>query len=184
MATAKTSVEDWLDAGLDALGVGGPDAVRIETLARSLGVTKGGFYWHFPDRPTYLDRMLDRWERRAVEDVIDRLESHDAAPRDRLRELFGLATAFAGHGGISVELAVRDWARRDAAVADRLAGVDERRMSYLRALFRQITTDELEAEARCLTAYSLYVGTHFVAARHPGQKRESVMRRALDDLLR
>ena len=184
MATAKTSVEAWLDAGLDALGEGGPDAVRIETLARTLGVTKGGFYWHFPDRPSYLQRMLDRWEQRAVEDVIARLESHDASPRDRLRELFGIASAVVGAGGITIELAVRDWARRDSAVAARLAWVDERRMAYLRALFRQVTADELEAEARCLVAYSLYIGTHFVAAGHPGHSREAVMGRAVEDLLR
>ena len=183
MATVKTSVDAWFDAGLEALAGGGPDAVRIETLARSLGVTKGGFYWHFPDRPAFLDRMLDRWEQRAVENVIARLESHDASPRDRLRELFGLATTFVGEGGIAIELAVRDWARRDPAVAARLAGVDERRMGYLRALFRQLTVDPLEAEARCLVAYSLYIGTHFVAAGHPGHTRDAVMTRALEDLL-
>ncbi len=184
MAATKTTVEAWLDAGLEALGAGGPDAVRIESLARTLGVTKGGFYWHFADRPTYLRRMLDRWEQSAVEDVIAAVEARDAAPRDRLRELFGIATAFVGQGGIAIELAVRDWARRDPAVADRLAGVDERRMGYLRTLFRQVVTDELEAEARCLAAYSLYIGTHFVAAGHPGQTRAAVIKRALDDLLR
>ena len=184
MATAKTSVEAWLDAGLDALGAGGPDAIRIETLARTLGVTKGGFYWHFPDRPTYLKRMLDRWEQRAVEDVIARVDAHEASPRDRLRELFGIATAFVGEGGITVELAVRDWARREPTVATRLAAVDERRMGYLRTQFRQLTSDPLEAEARCLVAFSLYIGTHYVAAGHPGQTRDAVMRRALEDLLR
>ncbi len=184
MATAKTTVEAWLDAGLGALGAGGPDAIRVENLARTLGVTKGGFYWHFPDRPTYLQRMLDRWEQRAVEDVIARIESHEASPRDRLRELFGLATAFVGEGEITIELAVRDWARRDPAVAARLAGVDERRMAYLRTLFRLVTSDKRDAEARCLMAYSLYIGTHFVAAGHPGQTRKAVMKRALDDLLR
>ena len=184
MATAKTSVEAWLDAGLAALGAGGPDAIRIETLARSLGVTKGGFYWHFPDRPVFVERVLDRWEQRAVGDVITRLESHDASPRERLRELFGMATAFVGEGGITIELAVRDWARRDPAVAARLAAVDERRMDYLRTLFRQLTDDALDAEARCLVAYSLYIGTHFVAAAHDGHTRDAVMTRALEDLLR
>ncbi len=184
MATAKTSVEAWLDAGLAALGAGGPDAIRIETLARSLGVTKGGFYWHFPDRPAFVERVLDRWEQRAVVDVIARVESHDATPRDRLRELFGLATAFVGEGGIAIELAVRDWARRDPAVAARLAAVDERRMGYLRTLFRQVTDDLLDAEARCLMAYSLYIGTHFVGVAHGGHTRDAVMRRALEDLLR
>ena len=183
-AQTRTPRATWIEQGLRALGIGGPDAVRVEALAQALGVTKGGFYWHFPDRPTYLDRMLDRWEQRAVEDVIARVESHDASPRDRLRELFGIATSFVGAGGITIELAVRDWARRDPSVAARLAGVDERRMGYLRAQFRQLTSDELEAEARCLVAFSIYIGTHFVAAGHPGQTRQAVMNRALEDLLR
>ena len=53
----------WIDEGLRALAGGGPDAVRIEPLAQALGVTKGGFYWHFDDRRALLDEMLDAWER-------------------------------------------------------------------------------------------------------------------------
>ena len=50
MASTRTPRSSWIDAGLRALAAGGPDAVRIEPLARALGVTKGGFYWHFDDR--------------------------------------------------------------------------------------------------------------------------------------
>src|SRR2546426_354354 len=49
-APTRTPRTSWVEEGLRALGVGGPDAVRIETLAQALGVTKGGFYWHFDDR--------------------------------------------------------------------------------------------------------------------------------------
>ena len=44
---------------LRALADGGPDAVRVEPLARALGVTKGGFYWAFDGRQALLDR--DWW---------------------------------------------------------------------------------------------------------------------------
>ena len=50
--TLRTS---WIDEGLRALAHGGPDAVRIEGLARALGVTKGGFYWHFDGRTALLE---------------------------------------------------------------------------------------------------------------------------------
>ncbi len=43
MAFVRTPREDWIDEGLRALAAGGPDAVRIEPLARALGVTQGGF---------------------------------------------------------------------------------------------------------------------------------------------
>jgi AcrR family transcriptional regulator len=53
----------WIEEGLRALAAGGPDAVRIELLARALGVTRGGFHWHVDGRRALLDEMLDRWER-------------------------------------------------------------------------------------------------------------------------
>lgn len=185
MAAVKTSADAWIEAGLAALADGGPDAVRVERLAAALGVTKGGFYWHFTDRRAFLDGLLDRWERAAVEDVISVLESHPADPRERLRELFGLAMSFAvSREGAGVELAVRDWARRDTAVAERLRGIDDRRMAYMRSLFAQFCDDDLEVEARCLLAYSVFLGQHLVAATHGDHARADVLQKALDDLLR
>ena len=66
-APTRTPRTSWVEEGLRALGVGGPDAVRIETLAQALGVTKGGFYWHFDDRRALLEEMLDTWERVVID---------------------------------------------------------------------------------------------------------------------
>jgi len=54
-----------------ALATGGPDAVRIEPLAKALGVSRGGFYWHFEDRPALLGEILDTWERMTTDEVIE-----------------------------------------------------------------------------------------------------------------
>ena len=70
----RTPRTKWIDEGLRALAAGGPDAVRIEALAKSLGVSKGGFYGHFQDRKALLDAMLDTWERRTTDDVLARIE--------------------------------------------------------------------------------------------------------------
>ncbi|MGB9368496.1 MAG: helix-turn-helix domain-containing protein, partial [Xanthobacteraceae bacterium] len=51
----------WIAAGFDALADGGIDAVRVEPLAKALGITKGSFYWHFADRRALLDAMLESW---------------------------------------------------------------------------------------------------------------------------
>ena len=73
-APTRTPRGRWIDEGLRALAAGGPDAVRIELLARALGVTRGGFYWHFGDRSALLDEMLDTWERETTDLVIERVE--------------------------------------------------------------------------------------------------------------
>src|SRR3990170_7284027 len=93
MALTRTPRSSWIDAGRQALASGGPEAVRIEPLARGLNVTKGGFYWHFDDRRALLEEMLDTWERVSVDEVIARIEGEGGDARARLRRLFALATS-------------------------------------------------------------------------------------------
>src|SRR4051812_24359026 len=124
MANTRTPPGRWVDVGLEALAEGGPEAVRIEPLAQQLGVTKGGFYWHFKDRTALLAEVLDRWERESLEEVITQVEEGGGDARHKLRRLFSLAAARPDL--LRADLAVRDWARRDRAVAARLRGVDNR----------------------------------------------------------
>jgi AcrR family transcriptional regulator len=180
-APTRTPRTSWIQEGLRALGVGGPDAVRIESLAQALGVTKGGFYWHFGDRPALLEEMLDAWERLVVDEVIDRLESEGGDGRSKLWRLSALASS--SHDLMKIELAVRDWARRDKAVAKRLRRVDNRRMEYMRSLFGDFCRDADDVETRCMLFYSLWIGNEFIAADHGAHKRGHVMKLALERLL-
>ena len=184
MALTRTPRSSWIDEGLRALAAGGPDAVRIEPLARALGVTKGGFYWHFEDRRALLDEMLDAWERASTEEVIERVEGEGGDARARLRRLFALASASEEPTtDVTTDLAIRDWARREQVVADRLRRVDNRRMDYLRSLFGAFCHDEDEVEARCLLVFSLWIGNHFMAADHGAHSRADAMELALRRLL-
>ena len=163
VAITRTPRIRWIEEGLRALAAGGPDAVRVEALAQALGVTKGGFYGHFADRNALLDEMLDTWERISTDEVLERVERHGGDVRARLR-LAGALT-FSGEL-LPVDLAIRDWSRRDQVVAERLRRVDNRRMDYLRLLFGAICADEDEVEARSTLAFSLVIGNHFMAADH------------------
>src|SRR4051794_21846939 len=106
-APTRTPRAGWIEEGLRALAAGGPDAVRIETLAQALGVTKGGFYWHFGDRRALLDEMLETWERVMVDEVIERVESEGGDARAKLQRLFALASRIGEL--MRIELAIRDW---------------------------------------------------------------------------
>jgi AcrR family transcriptional regulator len=181
MAVVRTPRSAWIDAGLEALSAGGPDAVRVERLARALGVTKGGFYWHFDDRGDLLDAMLDAWEHTVIDDVIDQVEGSRGDARDKLRRLFALAGS--RRDLVDVELAIRDWARRDDAAARRLRRVDNRRIAYLRSQFREICPDADEVEVRCMLVMSLFIATNFIAASHDGRRRSEVVRLTLARLL-
>ena len=177
MALTRTPRSRWIDGGLRALAAGGPDAVRIEPLAQELGVTKGGFYWHFGDRRALLEEMLDTWERVSVDEVIERVEGEGGDARARLRRLSALALS--SDELLRIDLAVRDWSRREQTVAERLRRVDNRRMDYMRSLFGAFCPDEDDVEARCMLAFSLWIGNHFMAADHDARSRADVLELAL-----
>jgi AcrR family transcriptional regulator len=176
-APTRTPRTSWIEEGLRALAAGGPDAVRIEVLAKTLNVTKGGFYWHFDDRRELLEEMLDTWERVGVDEVIERVEGARGDARTKLRRLSAIAGS--SDEPLRIDLAVRDWARRDKGVAQRLRRVDNRRMDYLRSLFGSFCPDQDEAEARCMVFYSLWIGNHFIAADHGARSRADVLKLAL-----
>ena len=181
VAKVRTPRGAWVHAALQALAVGGPDAVRIEALAVELGVSKGGFYWHFADRQALLEEMLDTWEKAGTEDIIAHVESQPADPRAKLQRLFELTSS---PDGLAVELAVRDWARRDTDVSERLRRVDNRRVGYIRSLFGQFCADGDDVEVRSMLAYTLVIGSYFIAAQHGDKTRSQVLQLAIDRLLR
>ena len=177
-APTRTPRSAWIRQGLRALAEGGPDAVRIEPLAKELGVSRGGFYWHFEDRGALLTAMLDTWEQATTQEVAERLESAGGDTSAKLRRLFTMTSPSV----VQTDLAIRDWARRDHAVAGRLRRIDNRRMDYLRALLAGLSADPGEVEARCLLTFSLLIGNHYIAADHGRYHRADVLELALHQL--
>ena len=106
---------DWIASATELLIDHGVDAVRVDALARQLGVTRGSFYWHFKDRDDLLRSMLNAWRDAATEQIIKRFDDRHSDPRMLIKELISLP--FRGRSArraASIELAIRGWARRDA----------------------------------------------------------------------
>ena len=181
MGAVRTPRDRWVEEGLRVLADDGPDAVRVEALAKRLGVTKGGFYGYFADRGALLEAMLDTWERESTDEVIDRVEREGGDPRTKIHRA-GMLT-FSDDRLLPIDLAVRAWARRDEAVADRLRRVDNRRMGLLRETISTFCSDPDEVEARSLLAFCAAIGRHFLAADPSDRPREQVLTRAIDILL-
>ena len=177
----RTPRAAWIEEGLRALAEGGgPDAVRVETLAKALGVTRGGFYGQFKDRGALLEAMLDTWERAATDEVLEQVERGGGDARTKVRRAGALTFS---DELLPIDLAIRDWARHDADVAARLQRVDTRRMDYLRELFGSFCDDEEEIEARAVLAFSLAIGYHFIAADHGARNRRDALELAVRRLL-
>ena len=118
-----------------------------------------------------------------VDEVAEAIEAEGGDARSRLRQLFAMASA-AGAELFKVELAIRNWARHDKAVAKRMRQVDNRRMDYMRALFGAFCEDDDDVEVRCLLALSLFIGAPFINVDHRGRGRAEVVELTLEQLTR
>jgi len=155
----------WLEAALDALAEGGVGLVRVEVLARTLGITKGSFYWHFKDRGALLAALLAQWRDGRVASIAAQAGASrgaDAAPAVRLRRLLDLYLDHANPRGMAIELAMRDWARREAAAAAAVASVDAARLATLVPLYRALGHARQEAQARALALYAFIFGQSLI----------------------
>src|SRR5580658_8170485 len=126
MADNRLKPAEWVNAGLKALAKSGFSALKADTLANRLGISRGSFYWHFADVSAFHAAILRRWREIALENVIDEIEGAD----DRLEAL--AARAFARNAGI--ERAVRAWATADGRARAAVEAVDAERTRYLRKL--------------------------------------------------
>jgi hypothetical protein len=125
--------------------------------------------------------MLDTWERVVTDEVIERVDRGGGDARAKLRRLFAIAASIPDM--LKVELAIRDWARRDPAIARRLRRLDNRRMDYMRSLFTEFCPNRDEVEVRCFIVLSVFIANHFIAAEHDDQSRAQVVRLAMKRLL-
>ena len=107
----------WIEAGLAAIANHGVEGVRVEVLAKDLGVTKGGFYRRFRDRAALLDGILQNWSAGGIAAIEQQTSLDGETARDRLRALIRLYSERMNTAGMAIELAIRQWARSDAAAA-------------------------------------------------------------------
>src|SRR5262245_40944342 len=71
----QLSAQDWVDQGLKALAKSGFTALKADPLAKTMGVSRGSFYWHFADIGAFHAAILKRWREVTTEQTITDLEA-------------------------------------------------------------------------------------------------------------
>jgi AcrR family transcriptional regulator len=162
--TTRLDADAWTDAGLAALADSGVDAVRVEPLARSLGVTKGSFYWHFKDRADLLRAMLVKWRQQATLKIIERIERSSLPPLEKLRLLIDLPVLGKNSArGASLELAIRLWAKSDDQAAEVVREIDAHRLTHIAGLLRASGQEtDAQVEGRAFLYYAFMLAEAFV----------------------
>ena len=146
--------EDWIQASWTVIATQSVDAVKIEALARHLGVSKGSFYWHFKNRADLLGALLQYWEK-DTERIIQASQQAPSAAECLLR-LFDLI-AQTSHQ-FSADTAIFLWAEKNSQVAQRVRTVEERRIGYIKKMLCQCGFSDREAAHRAEVAYLAFLG--------------------------
>jgi AcrR family transcriptional regulator len=148
--------DDWVRAAFEVLRTQSVDQVRVEALARQLGVTKGSFYWHFDDRPALLAAVLNTWNQWATSAIIARVEAKASGAKGRLEALFALIHGTQGAAGM--ETSIRAWAANDAGARKAVKAVDARRERFVAGLLREAKLPGPLARERSHLLYLALIG--------------------------
>lgn len=168
--------EDWVQAARELLISRSIDAVRVDVLAKALGVSRGSFYWHFTDRDDLLNRVLLSWQEEQTEQIIARYRKQGVQAQALIHELVELP--FHGRAamkGSSTELAIRAWARRDETARRVVDAVDAKRLAYIEECFANLGFAAPEAKSRAFLLYC-YMQSESLF-RNQGSAEEKAQRR-------
>lgn len=173
----------WVEAGFAELARAGVEGVRVEVLAKNLGVTKGGFYRRFAHRAALLEAMLEAWRQGRIAAVAQQTSLGGQAPRERLRAVIQLYSERVNPEGMAIELAIRQWARSDENAAASVASVDAARLKHIGDLYRATGLAAEEADAQAFLFYCFIFGQSLLFVERGPRKLSQLVAKSAEKLL-
>lgn len=146
---------DWLVTAFEALEAGGVEAVRVDVLAKRLGISRSGFYWHFEDRSDLLQQMLQYWQEEFTNVVLRNIRAVGGTPEERLVRTSEMIKRYSL---TQYDLSIRNWARYDPLARSAVAHVNKIRLDFVRSIFSDMgfKDDELEMRTMLYVCYESF----------------------------
>ncbi|ABD54444.1 TetR/AcrR family transcriptional regulator [Jannaschia sp. CCS1] len=167
---ARATREIWLNAAYDLFVSEGIEALKIMPLAKTLNLTRTGFYWHFKDLSELHDGIIDIWQTRNTGIILERC----AMPAHSLCEaLFNLIDCWIDNDlfDAPLDLAIRNWARNDARLQAIVDQSDKDRLAAVKAMFERFGKTGDAAHFRALTVILTQTGYYSMDVSEPRLQR-------------
>ena len=164
--------EEWLMMALEEVSKTGGAELRIDKLVKTLGVTKGSFYWHFKNREDFVQSLLEFWAEYTTGQVMERTDQIHGDARERL---LGVMKIIFTEGLDKFELPMRAWAAEEPSVSIIVREVEVQRLAYIRALFAEMgfQGQDLEMRTRLFICYAC--GEHvFFTRENPATQQQTI----------
>ena len=144
---------DYFEEALRLMAQGGSKTVTIANLCRGLAVTKGSFYYHFENVPTFMREFLLYWEDAYSLRYVDEAATI-SNPQKRLEYLFLMASRFHHEA----EKAIRAYASSDPFAAEMQDRVDAARVRVVAECLEEAGLPAAQADAAARFALIVLVG--------------------------
>lgn len=169
------SKAEWLEAGLDALGKGSVAGITVEGLARSLGIARAGFYWHFKDRQELLSQLLDYWIHETTEVATKNPQILAIEPR---RRLIKAAEMIVDYDLARFEMAIRQWGLQDKEAAKAVRKMNRIRLDFVGGALSELgfSGDDLDMRSMLFVCYQTWETLMFPEVSRK-RRRELIMKR-------
>lgn len=153
----RGSQEAWLDAAQEAFLESGIDSVRIQPLARKLGLARTSFYWFFKDRQELLSALLKRWRDKNTGNLMRRTEAYAESLPEAMLNVFDCWLDVRLFDP-QFEFAVRSWGLQSPQVSAVVNEADQQRLAALTAMFMRFGVTPAIADVRARTTYLVQIG--------------------------
>ena len=141
----RTSKDEWLRVALETLDEEGVEALRVDRLAKKLGVSRSSFYWYFKDRNDLRDQLIDLWEYESTSIGTSNPRLHKLPPKECLEEMmYMILEKDLGR----YDAAMIHWAKVDARIATRVTKVYRLRMKFIGEMFSNLGFEGVDLEMR------------------------------------
>lgn len=167
----KRDRESWLEQARQILISEGVDRVRVDPLAKLLGVTTGSFYHHFKNRQELLDGLLDNWQAKNSGPMFSAVKAAGDDPDNQIDALLEIWMNESKYDP-KYDSAVRAWAHGDARVSDIVRQVDDHRVALLQGIFARYGYDEDRAFIRARITYFQQVGYQAMEVQESASERQ------------
>jgi AcrR family transcriptional regulator len=146
------SKAEWLEKALQTLGKGGVTAITVEGMAKSFGINKSGFYWHFKNRDDLLRQLLNYWSHEVTEVITDNSDLLKLEPKARLIKIADIILDFEL---TRYEIAIRQWALHDELATKAARRVNRARLDFISSTLSELgfKDDDLDMRAMLFVCY-------------------------------
>ena len=151
-SSKRITRDQWLSTALQLFAKSGEGGLRVEVLARTLNVSKSGFYFHFKDRDEFLLQLLAYWAHEYTEVVTKNPLLLMTPARQRL---LMISTLVFEQNLTEFDAAMYVWANKDPKIARQVRKVTDMRTSFAGKAFAELgfEGDDLEMRARMFVAH-------------------------------